>query len=275
VGAGRFYYPRRGFGQISERYADAARAAGAELLLGWRVTCLAPPAPGGRWTVVAERGQERRSVQADHVWSTLPISLLARMMNPPAPVEVLQAAQRIDYRAMVLVYLHLDMDRFTTTDAHYFPEENVVFTRVSEPKNYAGGAEPAGRTTLCAELPCAPADEIWGLGDDELGKRVAQDLARAGLPLPRPAVGVTVKRLRQAYPIYTQGYEKPFGLLDDWADSLPNLLSYGRQGLFAHDNTHHALFMAYCAVECLDERGFDRARWESYRKVFATHVVED
>jgi hypothetical protein len=33
--------------------------------------------------------------------------------------------------------------------------------------------------------------------------------------------------------------------------------------------------MAYSAVECLSERGFDEAKWREFRKVFATHVVED
>ena len=34
---------------------------------------------------------------------------------------------------------------------------------------------------------------------------------------------------------------------------------FGRQGLFAHDNTHHALAMAYAAVDCLREDGtFDK-----------------
>jgi hypothetical protein len=33
--------------------------------------------------------------------------------------------------------------------------------------------------------------------------------------------------------------------------------------------------MAYCAVECLNDGVFDAARWSEFRKVFATHVVED
>jgi hypothetical protein len=33
--------------------------------------------------------------------------------------------------------------------------------------------------------------------------------------------------------------------------------------------------MAYCAVDCLQDGRFDAGRWEEYRKVFATHVVED
>ena len=81
--------------------------------------------------------------------------------------------------------------------------------------------------------------------------------------------------LAQAYPTYLMGYEKPLGVLDDWAAAQPNLLVYGRQGLFAHDNTHHALFMAYSAVECLAGNEFDRAKWAHLREVFKTHVVED
>jgi protoporphyrinogen oxidase len=275
-GAGRFWYPRRGYGQISEAYAAAAEAAGAELCLGSRVVGLHAPGEGSpRWAVEVEREGQTRRLEADYVWSTIPIPTVARMIRPAAPEGVLAAAAEIEYRAMILVYLELDVDRFTPTDAHYFPEENVVFTRVSEPKNYSDLAEPRGRTTLCAEVPCSVDGELWGMDDRQLGERVAADLAKVGLPLPRPPVRAFTRRLRQAYPIYTRGYERPLTTLDDWAATLPNFLVYGRQGLFAHDNTHHALYMAYAAVDCLREGRFDEERWSEYREVFKTHVVED
>ncbi len=272
-GAGRFWYPRRGYGQISEAYAAQATAQGAELAMGWRVSSVARA--GETWTVTAEQGSERREWTAEHVWSTLPISLLASMTQPAAPSAVQDAAKAISYRGMILVYLRLDVPRFTEYDAHYLPGADIAITRLSEPKNYAALGEPAGHTVLCAELPCSPGDRYWEMTDAQLGELVAADLARAGLPLARPPVGVLVRRLRQAYPIYLTGYEKPFGVLDQWADSLPNLLTYGRQGLFAHDNTHHALYMAYCAAECLVDGRFDHAKWARAREVFATHVVED
>jgi len=272
-GEGRFYYPRRGYGQLSEAYADAAREAGAEIRLGWRVTRLRRGK--GRWTVEAERDGARAALEADHVWSTLPLPLATRLVEPGPPAEVLEAASRIDYRAMLLVYLQLDVDRFSATDAHYFPEAHVAMTRLSEPKNYFGAPEPRGSTVLCAELPCAPDDEVWSLSDGDLARRVADDMARAGLPLARPPLAVAVRRLRHAYPIYSVGYEAPFAALDAWSDSLPGFLTYGRQGLFAHDNTHHAFFMAYCAAACLEGGKFDRARWNGFREIFETHVVED
>jgi protoporphyrinogen oxidase len=276
-GAGRFYYPRAGYGQISEAYADAARHAGAAFMLGWRVAGLQYSAERARpWVVTVQRDGQEQSLEGDYVWSTIPVSLLARAVSQPqVPAEVVKAGEQISYRAMILVYLQLDTDYFTEFDAHYFPGADIRITRLSEPKNYAALTEPRGRTVLCAELPCAPGDEFWNMSDDALGQLVAEDLARAGIPLQRSPIAVKVQRLRHAYPIYQQGYEIPFGVLDSWVERLPRLLSYGRQGLFAHDNTHHALFMAYAAVECLEDGDFNNQRWQEYREIFATHVVED
>ncbi len=275
-GAGRFYYPRGGYGQISDAYASAAVAEGTRLMLRTRVIGLQhDPASQHAWTIGTESDGSPAAIEADYVWSTLPVSLLARMIRPVAPAEVTQAASRIEYRAMILVYLTLGVDHFTEYDAHYFPGSSIAITRLSEPKNYADRRDPVGRTTLCAELPCAPDDADWQMDDTQLADLVARDLALAGIPLPSPPLEIIVRRLRHAYPIYHLGYEQPFEVLDRWVESLPSFLSFGRQGLFAHDNTHHALYMAYAAADCLVDGRFDANRWRDYREIFATHVVED
>jgi protoporphyrinogen oxidase len=147
---------------------------------------------------------------------------------------------------------------------------------MSEPKNYSTAAEPADRTVLCAELPCERGDAHWEMSDADLGKMVEAALARLGIPLPAPVLQVTTRRLPQAYPVYQQGYETAFETVDKWLDEVPGVLTLGRQGLFAHDNTHHTLAMAYAAADCLAADGrFDRGAWHAHRKAFETHVVED
>jgi len=232
--------------------------------------------PGNRPTVQFEKDNQLHTLQADHVWSTIPITILARMLNPAPPEELLDAAMKIKYRAMILVYLVLDTPQFSAYDAHYFPGSDIPITRLTEPKNYNASQEPVDRTVLCAELACSADGKEWQLADEELGNLVCDAIERAGLPLQANVLQVVTRRLRFAYPIYHQGYEKYFDRLDEWVSQQENILTFGRQGLFAHDNTHHALYMAYCAVKCLTETGeFDRKRWESYRKIFETHVVED
>jgi protoporphyrinogen oxidase len=271
---GIFFYPRRAYGQISEAVAEAAEAAGARFVLGCRIEGV--DVRGARPIVHTRSGDMDASVEVDHVFSTIPINALARLITPAPPEPVRVAMDSLTFRSMLLVYLALDVQQFTEYDAHYFPETEFVFSRLSEPKNYHDSGEPRGRTVLCAEIPCATDDAIWSEDAAALGQRVADGLSRAGLPLPVSPVEVHVERIPFAYPLYRQGYERHFAVLDDWVETVDRVLTFGRQGLYAHDNTHHAMYMAQAAARCLQPDGrIDAAEWARERKIFETHVVED
>ena len=88
--------------------------------------------------------------------------------------------------------------------------------------------------------------------------------------------GVEVRRLSHVYPVYEIGYARRLAGLDSWADGLDRVTTFGRLGLFAHDNTHHALAEAFDAVDAVRPDGTrDPARWAAARARFAAHVVED
>jgi protoporphyrinogen oxidase len=274
-GANRFFYPRHGYGEISERIAEAARSSGAEFVHRARV--LGVDCEGGRVRVVRyERDGSEQVVNANHVWSTLPVSLLVHGLRPEPPADILAATRNISYRGMILIYLVVEQDHFTEYDAHYFPEEAMRISRLSEPKNYGLSPEPRGRTILCAELPTDPGSPEWAMTDEVLGRALVGWLGEAGLPVRARVSRVVTRRLGQAYPVYRSGFEEHLQKLDAYASQIEGLLLFGRQALFAHDNTHHALFMAYSAADCLAPDGsFDHARWAGFRKIFETHVVED
>ena len=112
--------------------------------------------------------------------------------------------------------------------------------------------------------------------DEELGELMKKALAVSGIPVRSKVLEVSSRRLPQAYPLYTLGYREHFERIDQWLNGLAGILTFGRQGLFAHDNTHHALAMAYAASDCLDDAGtLDSARWQQHRLAFQHHVVED
>lgn len=271
---GCFFYPRGGFGQIASAIATAAEEAGAEIRLETTIRAirLGPP-----HCIELEQNGQVTSIQADQVWSTIPINILLSFVQPKAPDEVQKASSRLRSRAMVLIYLVLGQSRFSEYDAHYFPEPEARLTRLSEPKNYSARTDPSDRTVLCCELPCDVDDEIWQMSDEVLADVVRQSLDRYELPIDAPVLSVTTRRLAHAYPIYRCGYEEYFRVIDQWLSGLDGVLSFGRQGLFAHNNIHHTLAMAYAAVDCLNEEGkFDKDKWQGYyRKIFETHVVED
>ena len=235
-----FWYPRHGFGQLSDRLADAAVDAGAKLRFGSEITTL-------------------DGLDADIVLSTIPITALARIAGGPA-VD-------LEWRALVLVYLVLDRHQWTPWDAHYLPGPETPATRISEPRNYRDRPEdPDGRTVLCVEVPCQVGDVTWSASADALGTIVD------GVE----PVDVVVRRLPKAYPIYTVGFEREVAKLDAWSSTVPDVVSFGRGGLFAHDNTHHALAEGFAAADALGRDGrWDAASWSAARERFAQHVVED
>jgi len=270
---GQFYYPRQGFGQISEAYRARAAALGARVVTGADVQAIA--VKGGRVTHAAVGAGGGESHACDLMLSTIPVPSLVRLFAPPAPDAVITAVRSLRSRAMVLVYLVLETDRFTEFDAHYFPEPGVRITRVSEPKNY-GLTERPGLTVLCAELPCAVGDEAWQKSTEDLGALVVDALGAAGLPVRCAVRHVAVRRLPHAYPVYSRGYRRHLDTVEGWLGAVEGIVTFGRQGLFVHDNTHHTLAMAYAAAECVDDEGrFDGEAWANHRKRFESHVVED
>jgi protoporphyrinogen oxidase len=272
---GKFYYPREGFGEIGAKMLDQAVAHGTDLHLGAAISAI--HCDGKRVTgITYEEGGESREVATDLVLSTLPLTMLVKLLGDSAPKKVQEASRAIRFRGMILIYLILGTDQFTEYDAHYLPETSIPISRMSEPKNYNATQLPKGRTVLCAELPCDPDEKWWSMSDEELGKLYCEWLGQLGLPVTCEVLGAETRRLSHAYPVYDIGYEPRFAVIDEWLSSLEGLLVFGRQGLFAHDNTHHAFAMAYAAADVVKpDGGIDRARWAEDRREFETHTVED
>lgn len=266
-----FLYPRRGFGEISERLADAATAAGATIRLGVGATQVVPGPEG-----VAVNGSDGTRVEAPWAFSTLPASVLARITSPAPPADVLEAAARLRSRGLVLVYLELEQPRFTQFDAHYFPEPDIASARISEPKNYRDSSDdPADRTVLCAELPATAGDARWRASDTDLTATVIDDGARAGLPPPALLRSV-VRRVPHVYPIYDLRYRAALQTVEAWLTSTPRLVTFGRHARFAYDNSHHGIAMGWAAADALSADGrFDSALWDAAVAAASSHVVED
>jgi protoporphyrinogen oxidase len=256
TGAGRtFLYPRLGYGQIVERLADAAVAAGARIELDTPVCTVT-------------------ELDAASVLWTAPVSRLVGAVADVDPA-VAAAAARLQHRAMVLVYLVLDQPQYTPYDAHYVPDAAVTMTRLSEPKNYRDGPDPHDVTVLCVEVPCDVGDATWTATADDLGARAADELERLGLPAPR--VGATaLRRLPAVYPILTPSTAADLAVVDAWANARPGVTVLGRQGLFVADNLHHVMDMGWSAAAALRADGtIHPARWATERARFAAFVVED
>ena len=263
-----FLYPRHGYGQITERLAEAATEHGARLRTGCSVVSLAGDAH--RPTATLSGGE---AVTAGRVLWTAPADTLRNPLGlEPVPTPPM--------RGMVLVYVGIDQSRYTPFDAHYVPTPGIAFSRFSEPKNYRNGPDPADRSVLCFEIPCSFGDEIWSGADDGLVGLALDGLARLGLPTVR-TVETAVRRLRSVYPVLTLDDAEPgehpgSRTIRPGSEAVPGVTVLGRQGLAVADNLHHVIDMALSAVDCLDEDVQWRDDvWLGHRRRFEHFVVED
>ncbi len=75
-----FYYPRMGYGQISRSMASVARDGGAEIHLGTRVGKIRLGSPH---RIEMESDGNIHTIEAEHVWTTIPVNVLTKIVDPP------------------------------------------------------------------------------------------------------------------------------------------------------------------------------------------------
>lgn len=268
-----FYYPRLGYGQITDAMAAAVESCGGTIHCQTAVESI---------DLTSERPVVRLTgpggvdvVRPDTIISTIPAGHLVDLVVPKASPATIRAAGSLEQRAMVLVYLVVERPQYSEFDAHYFPGLDTIVARLSEPKNYRSGPDAADRTVLCAEIACSIGDPVWEADDAELGRRVARELVDQGLPSCN-YVEVEVRRLPSVYPIYRHGYRADLDAVEAWAATHENMLVVGRQALFVPDNLHHTVAMGRAAASVISADGLiDRSAWSLARDRFRSHVVED
>jgi protoporphyrinogen oxidase len=270
-----FHYPRGGFGALFAAAAERIESRGGRVITGAEVNGVTAPSGSEPGKVSYRRDGLEGTLQADFIFSTLPITRLAAILKADATRETEEAAGSLGFRSMVLLFLRLGSGRFTPFDAHYFPGPGTCFSRVSERLNYEAAEIGKAGTGICLEIPCWKTDPVWSMDHGEIAAAAVRQLAGAGLPRA-DAEAVFTTRISEAYPSYPPGWRRHFDTLDRWLQEIPGLVSLGRQGLFVHDNVHHAMGMGVAGARCLDPvSGWDRRGWADARKSFLENVVED
>jgi protoporphyrinogen oxidase len=238
----RFMYPKYGFGRFSERMADAITRGGNPVCLGAGVERV--ERRGSRvlavWSSSAE-GEHR--VAGRHFISSIPLTRLVEIMDPPAPPEVIAAARQLTFRNIITVNLALQRPQMTPDTWLYVHDRNILFGRLHEPRNWSAAMVPDDQhTSVVAEYFCSFGDEIWTMTDEALVQRTVQHLADDLQFITRDEVidGFAVRAPR-AYPAYVIGYAEPLAVVKQFIQSFENLQIIGRYGTFRYNNTDHSI----------------------------------
>jgi protoporphyrinogen oxidase len=240
----QFMYPRDGYMRIPERMAEDIEQAGNTVMQ--RATVKQVIHRGGHEIdVVYDTPQGRRTLQATDVVSTIPLGHLVQIVSPVAHEPVLEAARSLRFRDLITVNVKLRRRQVTGDTWLYVQDEEILFGRLHEPKNWSRAMVPDDEhTSLVLECFCTVGDSIWSLSDDEVARRCVQDLVeKLGFISPREVEGWNVVRTRHAYPVYDLEYGPRLDIIRGFLAGLKGVHIVGRGGTFRYNNADHSIEM--------------------------------
>jgi len=270
-----FLYPNQGMGLISARLAERIENNGGEVLLEHEAVRIRHS--GGLVRTVELRREEGDPIQIEtsHLITTIPLVVLLDILEPAPPESVKTAAGNLTYADSFLVYTLVDKQPLTPNCWMYFPEENIVFSRVFELYNFCPDLVPEGMSCLCAEIPARPTDPTQFAGDDELKSRVWDGFKKSGMARDAECVDQVVIKVPRAYPIYRLGYQQELKVVLDYLSGIGNLISTGRHGLFHYNNSDHSMEMGRLAAEYAHQSPENSANWYAKREEFDKYRIVD
>ena len=233
---GSFLYPREGYGSLCARLSSRLPAA----CLHTARDVVGLDCHGGAIRAIRLAGRPAVAVTG-RVVSTLPLTALARCLGEALPAAAREAAARLSFRHVRLVFLRLGMPRHSRNATIYVPDPRLLVSRVSEPKNRSPAMAPASETGLVVEVPCSTGDAVDQLDDRQLAERIVAELAGIGLLEPCRVLAHETRMLRNAYPVYALDYAEHVEAIVAALAGIENLDLLGRGGLFWYSHLHDQL----------------------------------
>jgi len=190
--------------------------------------------------------------------SAMPLGELIPRLDPPPPGEVVEAAKKLRYRAIVLVCLILDREKLFPDQWIYVHSPKTKVGRIQNFKNWSPDMVPdPTKTSLGMEYFCSEGDEIWSTSDAQLLELALSDLSGMGQP-SCPLEGL-IFRQAKAYPVYDAGYHEHLDVIHRFLSTIPNFRSVGRNGMHRYNNQDHSMLTAILAAKNL--LGEDHNLW--------------
>lgn len=240
----QFMYPRDGYVRIPERMAEDIVSHGSEVRLGGGVHRIVYHGPNDFEVFFGADGAGE-SIRVDAVVSTIPLGVLARIMEPACEERVIEAARALRFRDLITVNVRLKRNQVTPDTWLYIQDQEILFGRMHEPKNWSAAMVPdAEHTSLVLECFCTRGDHIWQMEDDAIAKRCVRDLVdKLGFIAEDEVVGAQVVRTLQAYPVYDLQYQGNIDIVRGFLDTHEGLHMVGRGGTFRYNNADHSIEM--------------------------------
>ncbi|TXT65850.1 MAG: hypothetical protein BAJALOKI1v1_360014 [Promethearchaeota archaeon] len=206
---------------------------------------------------INEKGTTK-TFETTNLISSIPWNELLEALDPAPPKSVIEAVDHLMFRSHVSVFITLDKEKIFDDQWLYFPEREVPFGRMMEPKNFSKELTPEGKTSLMVEYFCWEDGRfdkynIWNLPKEKVFKLTIKWLEKMGFIKKEEVIDCYIHKERYAYPVYDLFYKKYRDHVKEYLDQFENLQLIGRAGNFRYNNQDHALEMGIIAARNIIE----------------------
>lgn len=245
------YYPRKGAGEITDAITKRILARGGIIHLKSGLCKLAVERDSVD-SIFIKKGNQEIKLKADYYISTIPLPALIKNISPSPHFSYLKASDYLKYRHLILMYLIIDQPLVLDCIEVYFADSEVIFKRIYEPKSLSDYMAPRDKTSLCLEICCNETDNF---SQEDLYEKAITNLDQAGIVSPDKVSCHFSLRLPHAYPIYSRGFKEKVSFLLEYVESINNLITVGRQGIFKyHAMTNETMEMAAHTAGLFEKR---------------------
>ncbi|OPX30178.1 MAG: hypothetical protein B1H09_05415 [Gemmatimonadaceae bacterium 4484_173] len=177
----------------------------------------------------------------------------AEMVYWTAPVTILYPESGLTFINTLLANISLKSE-IPGNDYQwcYFGQDDLIFSRLTIPRNFRADCVPRGKDSVIAEITCSSDSEIWK-NPESIKDRLVHDLKAVGAVRGDDIQFIDWRRIPETYPVYSLDYKQRLSSIK----SPEGLVLTGRCGSFWYNNMDHSIAQALSI-----------ARGENYRKDF-------
>lgn len=230
---GSFYYPRDGFGSIFSSIIN--NIDNNYIHLNSPITRIFHH--HNKITKI-QINNNIMDINDEKIVSTLPINVLIGMLSPHPPKLILDITKSIKFRGLLLTIIQLDKPRFSENASIYFPEKDIPFNRIYEPKNRSSKLAPADQTCIVVESSLNQYD-VRNTDTDDFLKKIKKSLLEINLIKQKEILNSKTIKLNYAYPIMDIESKEKIEVILKYLKAFKNINFVGRNSLFEYTHTHN------------------------------------
>lgn len=247
----QFLYPKFGPGQLWETVASDVKEKGGEILFNHKVLSVKNEGDKIAGVNMIDANGNQLFMEADFVFSTMPVKDLIANWQGEVPVKVKEVASGLGYRDFISVgLLYKKLKNGALPDNWiYIQEPDVKLGRIQVFNNWSPYMVKDPDTFwIGLEYFCNEGDEIWSMTDDKMLEMASGELEKISIALKTDLLDGVVYREAKTYPAYF-GTHSQFNTVREFTDQYSNLFLVGRNGMHKYNNQDHSMLTAMMAVD--------------------------